>query len=200
MVERVFILSRITGIDTFVEADPFEIIFIRSCGQISRASRTGCARSSCTKSATLCAFCAGSCARIGVVTVRTCCQATAVISKEEEISIAGCWILALFGSIDTFLALKTACLAYVKNTGMNELAGWTIRCTSVCSDVFIVRGMGDSCDCINSDTKSDIHACLAVVETRLCASGTPISAFRAFVVECLLVKVGIAVLYTFVVL
>ncbi len=91
--------------------------------------------------------------------------------------------------------------AKVKDVGVNELTSGTGGTTSVCSDVFVVRGFGrglDKCVWING-SDGDVLARLTLIKTDIYTSETAWSTSCASIAICLFIKVDDAILDTFVV-
>jgi hypothetical protein len=98
------------------------------------------------------------------------------------------------------VALGTALLTKEKNVGVDELTSGAGGVASVCPDVFVVRCFGggrDECVRINGDD-GDVLARLTFIKSGCDTSETSSSTLCASITDSLLIKVGEAILDTFV--
>lgn len=138
---------------------------------VSLAGRTNRQRSSSAQTTTRMTSSAFFGVSVGVETVRTHCEATAVGVVEKEVETAGGCIETFFGSVLACSALRATLLTQVKDVGVDELTSWTGGSTCVRSDVFVVScvccgGCGISIHCHGCD----VLTALAISQPRVCAS------------------------------
>jgi hypothetical protein len=137
---------------------------------------------------------------VGIKSVGTSCQTTAVAVEVKEVGSTRGGIETLFGVVLTGSTFGAALLTKIKNVGVNELTSGTGGTASIGSNVFVVRCFGCggyTCNWI-SGSYCDVLARLTLIKTRVSTSETARSAFRTRTVYCFFIIIRQTILNAFI--
>jgi hypothetical protein len=134
---------------------------------------------------------------VGIKSVGTSCQTTAVAVEVKEVDSTRGSIEALFGVVLTGSTFGAALLTKIKNVGVNELTSGTGGTASIGSNVFIVRCFGGGRGSVGVDSdSSDILTRLTEGQSKVGAGGTTFSALSTSVIRGSLIVASCTILDT----